>query len=369
MASLRFVRTQFDEGLCELLTVDGDATQQVAELMEGNQSVQEVVRTQQNQLLQNVWPRGFEQERKMESSSTRSPVTWQAVASWYIMCRDQSSVEDDQQTVLVVLQQNPEGTERNNNNNNKQEVLEGPLDVLVRCQLAGERWRLLAAHPQDAVVGGQHAAVEQHHLLVVVVGQDVVEGDVLRHHGVLHHQTHVLRTVHALLYQNESRACLLWFVAMAGSENEAVRHEAEVLHQLGGAVHAGVHVQLGAAQQPQQQVVHLVQNHRGVGRQRQLAGRQVQRARGAEHLTERVAGDQGDQELQYYQRAEFLTCADSWVVVRQQEALHPVLHVLQNPAVSQLVPRSLNRQPVQTLGRVVLDHLEEEQTNKHEDRQ
>lgn len=25
-------------------------------------------------------------DRKMESSSTRSPVTWHAVASWYIMC-------------------------------------------------------------------------------------------------------------------------------------------------------------------------------------------------------------------------------------------------------------------------------------------
>lgn len=76
------------------------------------------------------------------------------------------------------------------------QVLERPLDVLVRGELAGEGGRLLAAHAQDAVVGGQHAAVEEHHLLVVVVGQDVVEGDVLGHHGVLHHQAHVLRTVH-----------------------------------------------------------------------------------------------------------------------------------------------------------------------------
>lgn len=28
----------------------------------------------------------FRTERKMDRSSTRSPVTWQAVASWYIMC-------------------------------------------------------------------------------------------------------------------------------------------------------------------------------------------------------------------------------------------------------------------------------------------
>jgi len=79
----------------------------------------------------------------------------------------------------------------------RREVLEGPLDVLVRGELPREGGRLLAAHPQDAVVGGQHAAVEEHHLLVVVVGQDVVEGDVLGDHRVLHHQPDVLRAVHA----------------------------------------------------------------------------------------------------------------------------------------------------------------------------
>lgn len=55
--------------------------------------------------------------------------------------------------------------------------------------------------------------------------------------------------------------------------------------------------------------------------------------------------------------ALMLTCADSGVVVCQQEALHPVLHVLQHPAVGQFVPGRLDGQPVQTLGRVVLDHL------------
>jgi len=62
-------------------------------------------------------------------------------------------------------------------------------------------------------------------------------------------------------------------------------------------VDAGVHVQLGAAQQPEQQVVHLVEDHGSVGRQRQLAGRQVERARGAKHLAERVAGDEGDEQV------------------------------------------------------------------------
>lgn len=86
--------------------------------------------------------------------------------------------------------------------------------------------------------------------------------------------------------------------------DEAVGHEAEVLHQLGGAVNAGVNIQLGASQQPQQQVVDLVEDHRGVGRQRQLAGRQVEGARGAKHLAERVAGDEGDEEVRRRWRNE-----------------------------------------------------------------
>lgn len=76
------------------------------------------------------------------------------------------------------------------------EVLEGPLDVLVRSQLPGEGGGLLAAQAQDAVVGGQHPAVEEHHILVIVVCKDVIEGNVLGHHGVLHDKAHVLGTVH-----------------------------------------------------------------------------------------------------------------------------------------------------------------------------
>lgn len=50
----------------------------------------------------------------------------------------------------------------------------------------------------------------------------------------------------------------------------------------------------------------------------------------------------------------------------QQKALHPVLHVLQHPAVGQFVPGSLDSQPVETLGRVVLDHLTGGTQNTHE---
>lgn len=62
-------------------------------------------------------------------------------------------------------------------------------------------------------------------------------------------------------------------------------------------MNAGIHVKLGASQQPQQQVVDLVEDHGGVRRQRQLSGRQVKGARGAKHLAEGVAGDEGDEEV------------------------------------------------------------------------
>lgn len=39
--------------------------------------------------------------------------------------------------------------------------------------------------------------------------------------------------------------------------DEAVGHEAEVLHQFGGAVYRHVHVELGAAQQTQQEIIDL----------------------------------------------------------------------------------------------------------------
>ena len=45
------------------------------------------------------------------------------------------------------------------------DVLEGPLEVLVQGQLPGELLGLLAAHPQEAVVGGEHHAVECNNLL------------------------------------------------------------------------------------------------------------------------------------------------------------------------------------------------------------
>lgn len=46
--------------------------------------------------------------------------------------------------------------------------------------------------------------------------------------------------------------------------DEAVGHEAEVLHQLGGSVNTGIHIKLGATQQAQKQVVDLVEDHSGV---------------------------------------------------------------------------------------------------------
>lgn len=49
------------------------------------------------------------------------------------------------------------------------DVFEGPLDVLVLGQLPGEVAGVHAAETQQAIVGRQHAAVEQHDLLVLMV--------------------------------------------------------------------------------------------------------------------------------------------------------------------------------------------------------
>ena len=66
------------------------------------------------------------------------------------------------------------------------DVAESPLDVLVLRQLQAEVSRLQAAHLEDGVVGRQHAPVDQHHVLVVVVspgvwGQICVYGGVYTH--------------------------------------------------------------------------------------------------------------------------------------------------------------------------------------------
>ena len=58
-------------------------------------------------------------------------------------------------------------------------VLERPLDVLVLCKGAAKSSGLGATEAEQPVVGGQHCSVEVHNVRVLVVGEDVVEGDVL----------------------------------------------------------------------------------------------------------------------------------------------------------------------------------------------
>lgn len=77
----------------------------------------------------------------------------------------------------------------------RREILEGPLDVLVRSQLPCERRGLLTAETQDAIVGRQHPTVEEHYILIIMVCKDVIEGNVLCHHRVLYNKAHILWTV------------------------------------------------------------------------------------------------------------------------------------------------------------------------------
>lgn len=135
-----------------------------------------------------------------------------------------------------------------------------------------------------------------------------------------------------------------------------------------------------------------MQDDGGVGTQGQIPRGNVEGTCGAEHLTERVTGDERDQQvcrrwgdtqahvhtnintvftaedmwviINVYESKQgvgvcvVFTGADTRVVVCQQEALHPVLHVLQHPAVNQFITGRLNSEPVQTLRRVILNHLQ-----------
>lgn len=74
-------------------------------------------------------------------------------------------------------------------------ILKGPLDILVRSQLSSECRRLLTAEPQNAVVGGQHPTVKKHHILIIMVSKDVIEGNVLGYHWVLNNKADILWTV------------------------------------------------------------------------------------------------------------------------------------------------------------------------------
>lgn len=74
-------------------------------------------------------------------------------------------------------------------------ILKGPLDVLVRSQLSSKCRRLLTAEPQNAVVGRQHPTVKKHHILIIMVSKDVIEGNVLGYHWVLNNKADILWTV------------------------------------------------------------------------------------------------------------------------------------------------------------------------------
>ena len=74
-------------------------------------------------------------------------------------------------------------------------VFEGPLNVLVAGEGAAEAGVGGAAEPQQAVVGRQHRPVEVDHVGVLVVRQDVVEGDVFDDMRVVENKFDVLRTI------------------------------------------------------------------------------------------------------------------------------------------------------------------------------
>ena len=60
---------------------------------------------------------------------------------------------------------------------------------------AAESSGLGAAQAEEAVVGRQHRSVEVHHVRVLVVGEDVVERNVLDDRGTVEDELDVVRAV------------------------------------------------------------------------------------------------------------------------------------------------------------------------------
>ena len=53
------------------------------------------------------------------------------------------------------------------------DILKGPDHVLVGGQGARERTRRFTRQVQDAIVRRQHASIEEHHVLVLVIGTEI----------------------------------------------------------------------------------------------------------------------------------------------------------------------------------------------------
>ena len=77
----------------------------------------------------------------------------------------------------------------------RRDVLERPLDVLVLGKGAAKSSGLGATETEQPVVGGQHRSVEVHDVGVLVVGEDVVERNVLDDRGTVEDELDVVRAV------------------------------------------------------------------------------------------------------------------------------------------------------------------------------
>ena len=177
--------------------------------------------------------------------------------------------------------------------------LEGPLDILVLGKAAAEGTTLGAAEPQQAVVDGQHGPVEGHHLTILVIGQDVVEGEVADHGRVGQNQLHVLLAVdeggvpeleEGLLIGVHRDARLRQLgveegpeVGQVGAQQQLLRptqqqvgHHLEVGGQLGRAVQPDVDVvaaELEEGKEVGEQTSHRLQALVGLQRVANLVGR------------------------------------------------------------------------------------------------
>lgn len=176
------------------------------------------------------------------------------------------------------------------------DVLESPLKVLMLRELTSEGSRLLAAHPQEAVVGRQHDAVEVDHVGVFVISQDVVVGNIFSHVGISKDESNVFGTVDAEGVPKIEKRLLVVVHrdgglrklgveelpqvdevrlehALLGFRQQKVSHRLEVGDQLGRSVLLEIGVLASVRQETEEELQDLVKSFRFFAGKKRFAER------------------------------------------------------------------------------------------------
>ena len=260
------------------------------------------------------------------------------------------------------------------------DVLEGPLKVLVLGQLASEGPGLLAAHPEQAVVGGQHDSVKVDDIGILVVSQDVVVGDVLGDGWVLEDEPDVLRAVGAervpeveegllVVVHRDRRFRQLWVEQLPQVDEvrlehslldlgqQKVGHRLKVGDQLGRSVLLEVGVLASVGQEAEQELQDLVHRLGLLPRQERLAEGVGNCSGSSKGLPEVRRRHEADDEAGG-------RASDLLVRVSHQVLLRPDFERRDQPVLDVAVPGHLDGEPLQGWLRAGLGELPDLEQSK-----